>query len=69
VKAGFSDPIIIRIVAVISNISPMLRKTNTRDDSLWRLCSVITAMEYEIRARFTMLVPRIRMVFMVQVEE
>jgi hypothetical protein len=59
------DPAIMKQVAVISRIMPIVRKVSTNEERAYLLCSVITAMEYEKRAMVTIMVPVISVLFII----
>lgn len=53
----FDEPKTIKIVAVISNATPRVKKTRILRRRIFFLCSVIIAIEYESKAKTTMVVP------------
>jgi hypothetical protein len=56
-KADLVDPIIIKAVAVISRIIPIVKNLRTKGVTSFRRCSVIIDKLYESNANITMLAP------------
>ena len=57
VKGMLGEPIIIRIVDVTSRAMPIERNISTKLVIILFFCSVKTERLYEIKAKFTMIIP------------
>lgn len=56
-KAEFDDPIIMKQVAVMSRIIPMVKNLRTKEVTSFLRCSVIIDKLYDSNANITMLAP------------